>query len=469
MAKLGQLLVARGWITVQQLTRALQNQSIVGGRLGTCLVEIDALTEDLLLKGLSEQLGVPAASIDDLRKIPEEVVSLLPDKLARRCRAVPFRLEGSRLDLAMLEPRNLACQDEIAFATGKRVKIHVSHELRILEALDVYYKEESPSRFSLLAERLNRARYFWEKNKEEESAESASTLAAPLTDLFGSQSLKLKPPPLLPEPPRLVRPPVIPRPVPASAAPAPAPVASVPAPAAAAAAAPRPAAAARPMTIPLTEAERAALGPQAEPVRPPAPAPAPAPAPVPVRPVAPAPAPAPPPAAPRPEPLPDLDTFEQVEAAFAAPQDRERVGQIILAFLAKNYRRAALFQVARDKVTPWMAQGDLDLTQFEKFSTGFDQPSVFLNLRQGTAFYVGPMPPMPVHRQLAAAWDGELPRDCVALPVRVKDRMVAVIYADGAKKGLSGIDLPQLQRLAAATADALQRCILHKKKSEAGA
>ena len=42
MAKLGQLLVARGWITVQQLTRALQNQSVVGGRLGSCLLEIDA-------------------------------------------------------------------------------------------------------------------------------------------------------------------------------------------------------------------------------------------------------------------------------------------------------------------------------------------------------------------------------------------------------------------------------------------
>ena len=94
MAKLGQLLVARGWITVQQLTRALKNQNVGGGRLGTCLVEMDALTEELLLKGLAEQLGVPAASADDLRGVPEEVIGLIPEKLARRCRAVPFRVEG---------------------------------------------------------------------------------------------------------------------------------------------------------------------------------------------------------------------------------------------------------------------------------------------------------------------------------------------------------------------------------------
>jgi hypothetical protein len=438
MGKLGQLLVARGWITVQQLTRALQNQSIVGGRLGTCLLEIDALSEDTLLRGLSEQLGVPAASIDDLRRIPEEVLAFLPDKLARRCRAVPFRLEGSRLDLAMMDARNLACQDEIAFATGKRVKIHVAHELRILEALERHYKEESPSRFSLLVERLNRARYFWEKSGE--AAESAATLAAPLTDLLGSRPVRIEPPPPLPEPPRPVRPPAAPRPVPAAAPPPPAPVAAA---APAVSAAPRPAPAARPFTIPLTEEERAALAPKAEPE------------------------PLPPPA--KPEPLPDLTTFDELEKAFQATMDRERVGRIVLAFLSRNHRRAALFQVGKDKVIAWMAQGDLDLGRFEKYSVSLDQPSVFLNLRQGTAFYVGPMPPMPAHRQLASAWGGELPRDCVLLPVKMKDRLVSVIYADGARKGLSGIDLPQLQRLAASTADALQRCILHKKKGETGA
>src|SRR5215218_7370458 len=121
MGKLGQLLVARGWITVQQLTRALTTQQVVGGRLGTCLIEMDFISEDNLLKGLSEQHGVPTVSLDDLRGIPDEVIALLPDKLARRCRAVPFRVVGTRLDVAMLEPRNLALQDEIAFASGKRV------------------------------------------------------------------------------------------------------------------------------------------------------------------------------------------------------------------------------------------------------------------------------------------------------------------------------------------------------------
>ncbi len=413
MGKLGQLLVARGWITVQQLNRALTTQQVVGGRLGTCLIEMDSITEDNLLKGLSEQHGVPTVSLDDLRGIPEEVIALLPDKLARRCRAVPFRVVGSRLDVAMLEPRNLALQDEIAFASGKRVMVHVAHEVRIMEALERYYREESSSRFSMLAERLTRARYLWDRDKQPEPPKAADELG------------RLPP---------MVRPAIQRQAAPA----APAPVAAPP-PAPAAAPAPRPPSI---QTVSMTEEERVALSVLSKPEA----------------------------AAP---PLPTLASIDEVEAAFTRTHDREEVARIALSFLARNYRRAALFQVGKDKVSAWMGQGELDLPIFQKFTVSHDQPSLFMNLRNGSSLHFGPLPPMPAHRELARAWGGELPRDAVALPVRINDRMVAVLYADGGLKavkttaGMGGIDLPHLQRLAAATGSALERCILHRKRAEA--
>lgn len=433
MGKLGQLLVARGWITVQQLNRALTTQQVVGGRLGTCLIEMDFITEDNLLKGLSEQHGVPTVSLDDLRGIPEEVIGLLPDKLARRCRAVPFRVVGTRLDVAMLEPRNLAMQDEIAFASGKRVMVHVAHELRIIEALERYYREEASSRFSMLAERLNRARYFWERDKQPEPPKAEDELA------------RLPPMvrPALQRPAAPVAPPVAAK----TAAPPP------PAPA------PR-----KPsiQTVSMTAEERAALSTFSKP-EPAAPPPTSVAAPA-------APAPAPPPPAPS---LPAMASIDEVEAAFTRTHDREEVARIALSFLARGYRRAALFQVGKDKVSAWMGQGELDLPIFQKFSIGLDQPSLFLNLRNGSSLHIGALPPMPAHRELARAWGGELPRDAVALPVRINERVVAVLYADGGLKaakstaGMGGIDLPHLQRLATATGAALERCILHRKRAEA--
>ncbi|MEA2559288.1 MAG: hypothetical protein QOH06_792 [Acidobacteriota bacterium] len=438
MGKLGQLLVARGWITVQQLNRALTTQQVVGGRLGTCLIEMDSITEDNLLKGLSEQHGVPTVSLDDLRGIPDEVIALLPDKLARRCRTIPFRVVGTRLDVAMLEPRNLALQDEIAFASGKRVMVHVAHELRIVEALERYYREEASSRFSMLAERLNRARYFWERDKQPEPPKAEDELSR-LPPMARSAAQRPAPP---------VAPPAATR---AQAPPAPAPR--------------RPSI----QTVSMTEEERSALGNLSRPV--------------PAEPAAAPPAPSPvvsPPAGPArpamPPSLPTLASIDEVDAAFTRTHDREEVARIALSFLARNYRRAALFQIGKDKVSAWMGQGELDLPIFQKFSVSLDQPSLFLNLRNGSSIHIGPLPPMPAHRELARAWGGELPKDAVALPVRINDRVVAVVYADGGLKagkggsgagGLGGMDLPHLQRLAAATGAALERCILHRKRAEA--
>jgi Type II secretion system (T2SS), protein E, N-terminal domain len=424
MAKLGQLLVARGWITVQQLTRALKNQNVAGGRLGTCLLEMDALTEELLLKGLSEQLGVPAADADELRGVPEEVLALVPEKLARRCRAVPFHVEGGRLDLALMDPRNLSAQDEIAFASGKRVKVFVAEEIRILEAIEKYYHEECPSRFGLVLDRLNRARFLWEKPADKAPPHSGEELLAPIDHPFA-------PPPKLDLPPDLPPPPV-PRPVPpvdpalfsAAVLLPPKPFPEQPAPSS-----PTPM---RSQSVSLTPEERAELGAFSY-VEPAADRSLPAPA-----------------------------NLEAEEEELAKANDLEEVARLVLGFLGRDHRRAAIFQVSRERVTGWRVHGmGIDRDAFMAFSIGFDQPSLFLNLRHNSGIYFGPLPPMPAHRQLARTWGGDLPRDCVLLPVRIKDRLVLVIYADGATRG--PIDLSQMQRLAAAATSAVERCILQKK------
>jgi hypothetical protein len=460
MAKLGQLLVARGWITVQQLTRALKNQNVTGGRLGTCLLEMDALREDLLLKGLSEQLGVPAVEIDDLRGVPEEVLGLVSEKLARRLRAVPFRVEGGRLDLALMDPRNLAAQDEIAFASGKRVKVHVAGEIRILEALERYYGEECPSRYGMVLDRLNRARFLWDKTAEPQRPPTAEL---PILESPFSTAARMKPPPPLPdlqmpaapaapaasaasasEPvfagpaPALRMPPPIPKPL-APVAPVTPPAAVPVATAAATATAPpRPAPPPKPLTVSLTPEEKADLGAFSW-----------------VEPAS------------TDRSLPVPANLDEVEAELTRPgRSLDDVGQLLLGFLGRNHRRAALFQVTRDRVAGWKIHGTgIDREAFAAFSIGFDQPSIFLNLRQGNSLYLGPLPPMPAHRELARTWGGDLPRDCILVPVRIKDRLVIVLYADGATKG--PIELQQIQRLGALATAAVERAILQRKRGEA--
>ena len=52
MMSLGTLLVKHGWISKQQLGLAISKQREIGGRLGTCLLEMGAIAEDLLNRSL---------------------------------------------------------------------------------------------------------------------------------------------------------------------------------------------------------------------------------------------------------------------------------------------------------------------------------------------------------------------------------------------------------------------------------
>lgn len=175
-----------------------------------------------------------------------------------------------------------------------------------------------------------------------------------------------------------------------------------------------------------------------------------------------------PPATPPESPREAPASLGDVVEALALTHDSEEVGRLVLGFLAHSFRRVALFQVARDHVSAWMARGDgIDQEAFGRYAVSFKQPSVFLNLQQGSGIHIGPLPPMTTHRELALCWGGGLPRDCVVLPVRLKDRLVSVLYMDGGSRGLGGIDLEQMHRLTAATAAAFERCIVSKKRGYA--
>src|SRR5687768_1623071 len=90
--RLGELLVARNFVTKTQLIEALLQQSASGKRIGALLVELGALDERDLAQLLSEQLGIPVV---DLRvDVPDPAaVKLLPETVARNVNAVPLKID----------------------------------------------------------------------------------------------------------------------------------------------------------------------------------------------------------------------------------------------------------------------------------------------------------------------------------------------------------------------------------------
>ena len=126
-AKLGTLLVKERLIDEADLARALEMQRTVGGRLGSNLVQLGFISEADLARFLSRQLGLPC--VTEIRHIPSEARRAVPQELLLKHRIVPLSVDGQEIQVAMVDPTDLVCLDEVAFVTDRRVRPVIAPEL----------------------------------------------------------------------------------------------------------------------------------------------------------------------------------------------------------------------------------------------------------------------------------------------------------------------------------------------------
>ncbi len=138
--RLGEILVGERACTADALRDALKNQVIFGGRLGTNLLEIEAVGEEALARALGKQHALP--SLFGEMKLDPHATALLTPEIADRYDAIPYVLADRRLALLVVDPRNLGMLDEVAFATGKQVHPIVVPEARVWALLRRTYRIE---------------------------------------------------------------------------------------------------------------------------------------------------------------------------------------------------------------------------------------------------------------------------------------------------------------------------------------
>ncbi len=152
--RLGELLVAKGKLSNEQLQKALQAQMIWGGHLGTNLIELGYVTEDELGEILAEAHSVKYAPYDMLQEIPSSVLASVPRGLVEKYKIVPFRFDGKKLHLVMLTPQDLMALDEVSFATGFQLVPYVTPEIRLFQILEKYYSIPRAKRYITLSREM---------------------------------------------------------------------------------------------------------------------------------------------------------------------------------------------------------------------------------------------------------------------------------------------------------------------------
>lgn len=118
---LGELLVEKKHVPAEIIEEALRLQ--VGGnrRLGHILVNMKAISSDLLAETLADQLGTPICNIPE--RFENGSRRTVPRYLCRRYSAMPLAVKANNiLEVAMSDPSDMEAISELEHYTGMAVK-----------------------------------------------------------------------------------------------------------------------------------------------------------------------------------------------------------------------------------------------------------------------------------------------------------------------------------------------------------
>jgi hypothetical protein len=470
MPRIGELLVAEGILSEVAVQSALGFQRHTGEpfRLGTILLDRDLLAEESLMRALSAIHRCDYVAWSEILQASPHVVRLLPERTAVRLGAIPYGLEGRGLRVAFKNPSNLAAVDEVSAVTSRPVVPAVISEVRLVQALHLFFGRQVPIEFRNVLLKL-------ERNEERRLYRERATVRAGVS------------PPSAP-----ARPEAEARPIPIEGD-HPAPELGVPVPfdpsasdsrgpselRPADARAKEPAAGSQ-YTAPFASAEiptleladasdflpgyapPRAFSPEEQAERmwkaePP-------PAQIDDR-AADAlwtPTPAPPPSGPETPAVPEAPAPPAVEPASA----RDQVADALLEGLAQKFPRVILLTSAHESVQGWTARGGgLTRESVSRVRIPWGEPSIFAFVKLSGSPHKGPLSRILLPRVLTDLLGPKAVASCAVYPVRIKDRLIAFLYADRVGAPLSDADHRNLEIASSSLGSSLARLLLELRRN----
>ncbi len=139
---LGALLLAEGLVTAEQLEQALDEKDATGHRVGEILVARGWLEPSTLARVLAEQHGLEFVDLNQAH-VDRTAAALLPEKYARRYQALPMKLLSEGLMLvAVADPTNVVTSDDLRLALGLNVRLAVASAPALTSAIASVYRSE---------------------------------------------------------------------------------------------------------------------------------------------------------------------------------------------------------------------------------------------------------------------------------------------------------------------------------------
>ena len=140
--RIGEMLMAQGYITEAQLDKALEQQKVTGQRLGKTLVSLGFMPEEKLIEILSIQFEIPYVSLSNFSFDPD-VVKYLSEHVCRGYNVVPLFINAKEkiLTIAMSDPTNMRVIDIVKFKAQMDIDVVMASEKDVTAAIERLYAE----------------------------------------------------------------------------------------------------------------------------------------------------------------------------------------------------------------------------------------------------------------------------------------------------------------------------------------
>lgn len=146
-----EILLSTKKISHEQLDEYIKIQKEKKVPLRKLLFESGVITEEQLLGLLSEQLYIPTLHLTKY-KFDKEIISLVPERVARQYKIIPLSRMGNTLTVAMSDPLNIFALDDLKVLTGCNIDTVLSGEDEIFRAIEAEYSTGQKSMQQLLDE-----------------------------------------------------------------------------------------------------------------------------------------------------------------------------------------------------------------------------------------------------------------------------------------------------------------------------
>ncbi len=190
------LLIKAGVVSEDQISDAAGLAKQQNVPIGKSLVKLGYATEEEVVRAQAKSSRIPYVDLDTIN-IPERVVELMPESVARENVVLPMSFEDGKLTIAMSNASDVDTMDKLRFILNRDIAVALATQAKILEYINrLYGQVEGESADSILQEFTDTAIDFTETEDEsggkEDTVDESSAPIVRLVQLMITEAVQLR-------------------------------------------------------------------------------------------------------------------------------------------------------------------------------------------------------------------------------------------------------------------------------------